>query len=183
VSPAGKWLEFRGHLTNISRNLFLGAVNAFTDEPGLGVDARDGSLMPLPDLAASYKHAGIDWIVIADENYGEGSSRELAAMEPRFMGGRAVLARSFARIAESNLKKQGVLTLVFADPSDYDRVEAADVVDLVDLASLAPGSTVKVALHHADGPTDIVAATHSLSAEHVEWFRAGSALNRLAARH
>ena len=183
VSPAGKWLEFRGHLTNISRNLFLGAVNAFTDEPGLGVDARDGSLMPLPDLAASYKHAGIDWIVIADENYGEGSSRELAAMEPRFMGGRAVLARSFARIAESNLKKQGVLTLVFADPSDYDRVEAADVVDILDLAGLAPGSTVKVALHHADGPTDIVAATHSLSAEHVEWFRAGSALNRLAARH
>ena len=124
VSPAGKWLQYRGHLTNISRNLFLGAVNAFTDEPGFGVDARDGSVVALPDLAASYKRAGIDWIAVADENYGEGSSRELAAMEPRFMGGRAVLARSFARIAESNLKKQGVLTLVFADPSDYDRVQA-----------------------------------------------------------
>jgi aconitate hydratase len=183
VSPAGKWLDFRGHLGNISRNLVLGAVNAFTDEPGFGVDARDGSVVPLPDLAASYKRAGIDWIVIADDNYGEGSSRELAAMEPRFMGGRVVLARSFARIAESNLKKQGVLTLVFADPADYERVEAADVVDVLDLSALAPGSTVKVALHHADGTTSVIAATHSLSAEHVEWFRAGSALNRLAARH
>lgn len=183
VSPAGKWLEFRGHLSNISRNLFLGAVNAFTEEPGFGVDARDGAVVPLPDLAASYKRAGIDWIVVADDNYGEGSSRELAAMEPRFMGGRVVLARSFARIAESNLKKQGVLTLVFADASDYERVEAADVVDILDLSALAPGSTVKIALHHADGTTGIIAATHSLSAEHIEWFRAGSALNRLAARH
>jgi aconitate hydratase len=182
VSPAGKWLQYRGHLSNISKNLFLGAVNAFTDEPGFGIDARDGSVVALPDLAASYKEAGIDWIVVADENYGEGSSRELAAMEPRFMGGRAVLARSFARIAESNLKKQGVLTLGFADPSDYDRVQAGDVVDLLDLATLAPGSTVKVALHHADGSTELIAANHSLSAEHVEWFRAGSALNRLATR-
>jgi aconitate hydratase len=182
VSPAGKWLQYRGHLSNISRNLFLGAVNAFTDEAGFGVDARDGSIVSLPDLAASYKRAGIDWIAVADENYGEGSSRELAAMEPRFMGGRAVLARSFARIAESNLKKQGVLTLVFADASDYDRVQATDLVDILDLPTLAPGSSVKVALHHADGSSDLIAATHSLSAEHVEWFRAGSALNRLAAR-
>ncbi|MDQ1509267.1 MAG: aconitate hydratase [Actinomycetota bacterium] len=183
VSPAGKWLEYRGHLTNISQNLFLGAVNAFTDAPGLGVDARDGSVVPLPDLARSYKEAGIDWIAVADENYGEGSSRELAAMEPRFMGARAVLARSFARIAESNLKKQGVLTLVFADPSDYDRVEPADLVDVLDLHALGPGSTVKVVLHHADATTDIVAASHTLSEEHIEWFRSGSALNRLAARH
>jgi aconitate hydratase len=183
VSPAGKWLQYRGHLTNISRNLFLGVVNAFTDEVGFGVDARDGSIVSLPDLAASYKRAGIDWIAVADENYGEGSSRELAAMEPRFMGGRAVLARSFARIAESNLKKQGVLTLVFADASDYDRVQATDLVDILELPTLAPGSSVKVALHHADGSSDLITATHSLSAEHVEWFRAGSALNRLAARH
>jgi aconitate hydratase len=183
VSPAGPWLKYRGHLSNISRNLFSGAVNAFTEDPGFGVDARDGAIVPLPDLAGSYKRAGIDWIAVADENYGEGSSRELAAMEPRFMGGRAVLARSFARIAESNLKKQGVLTLVFADPSDYDRVEATDLVDLVDLETLAAGSTVKIALHHADASTDLIAATHSLSEEHVEWFRAGSALNRLAARN
>jgi aconitate hydratase len=183
VSPAGKWLRYRGHLTNISRNLFLGAVNAFADEPGFGVDARDGSIVPLPDLAASYKRAGIEWIAVADENYGEGSSRELAAMEPRFMGGRVVLARSFARIAESNLKKQGVLALVFAEAADYDRVQATDVVDILDLPTLAPGSSVTVALHHADGSTDRIAATHSLSAEHVAWFRAGSALNRLAASH
>jgi aconitate hydratase len=182
VSPAGTWLQYRGHLSNISRNLFLGAVNSFTAEPGTGVDARDGSIVALPDLAAGYKRAGIEWIVVADENYGEGSSRELAAMEPRFMGGRVVLARSFARIAESNLKKQGVLTLVFADPADYDRVQAADTVDILDLETLAPDSTVKVALHHDDGSTDLIAATHSLSAEHIEWFRAGSALNRLAGR-
>ncbi|MDQ1534405.1 MAG: aconitate hydratase, partial [Actinomycetota bacterium] len=183
VSPAGKWLQYRGHLTNISRNLFLGAVNAFADEPGFGVDARDGSIVSLPDLAASYKRAGIEWIAVADENYGEGSSRELAAMEPRFMGGRVVLARSFARIAESNLKKQGVLALVFAEAADYDRVQATDVVDILDLETLAPGSSVTVALHHADGSTDRIAATHSLSAEHVAWFCAGSALNRLAASH
>src|SRR4029079_12287079 len=120
------------------RNLFLGAENAFTDAPGLGVDARDGAVVPLPDLARAYKQPGIDWIAVADENYGEGSSRELAAMETRFMGGRVVLARSFARIAESNLKKQGVLTLVFAEASDYDRVRATDLVDILDLATLAP---------------------------------------------
>src|SRR4029079_8192974 len=165
------------------RNLFLGAENAFTDAPGLGVDARDGSIVPLPDLARSYQQAGIDWIAVADENYGEGSSRELAAMETRFMGGRVVLARSFARIAESNLKKQGVLPLVFADPTDYDHVESADAVDVLDLHTLAPRSTVKVALHHADGTMHVIAASHTLSAEHIEWFRAGSALTGLAARH
>ena len=145
VSPAGKWLTYRGHLTNISQNLFLGAVNAFADgEPGMGVDARDGSVKPLPDLAREYKAAGIEWLAVGDENYGEGSSREHAAMEPRFMGGRAVLARSFARIAEANLKKQGVLPLTFADPADYDKIRADDVVDLDGLAALAPGSTVQV---------------------------------------
>ena len=184
VSPAGRWLRYRGHLTNISRNLYSGAINAFApSEPGLGVDARDGAVVPLPDLARAYKGEGIDWIAVGDENYGEGSSRELAAMEPRFMGGRAVLARSFARIAESNLKKQGVLTLVFADPADYELVEAADLVDLVGLEVLAPGSVVTVELHHADGSSDAVPATHSLSAEHIEWYKAGSALNLLAARH
>src|SRR5262249_13917944 len=129
VSPAGKWLKYRGHLTNISQNLFLGAVNAFApDQPGMGVDARDGSPKSLPDLARDYKHAGIEWIAIGDENYGEGSSREHAAMEPRYMGGRAVLARSFARIAEANLKKQGVLPLTFASPADYDKIRADDVI-------------------------------------------------------
>ena len=184
VSPAGKWLTYRGHLTNISQNLFLGAINAFADaEPGMGVDARDGSVVPLPDLARAYKGAGIEWLAIGDENYGEGSSREHAAMEPRYMGGRAVLARSFARIAEANLKKQGVLPLTFADPADYDKVRADDTVDLEGLTGLAPGSTVRVVLHHADGSTDQVEANHTLSPEHIDWFKAGSALNLLASRH
>jgi aconitate hydratase len=183
VSPAGKWLTYRGHLTNISRNLFLGAVNAFTDgEPGMGVDGRDGSVKPLPELARAYKRAGIEWLVIGDANYGEGSSREHAAMEPRYMGGRAVLARSFARIAEANLKKQGVLTLTFAAAADYDKVRADDVVDLDALAGLAPGSSVRVVARHADGSTDAFAANHTLSDEQIDWFRAGSALNLLATR-
>jgi aconitate hydratase len=182
VSPAGKWLTYRGHLTNISQNLFLGARNAFADEEtGLGVDARDGSVRPLPELARAYKEAGIAWMVIGDDNYGEGSSREHAAMEPRYMGGRAVLARSFARIAEANLKKQGVLPLTFADPSDYDKIRVDDVIDLDALSALAPGSVVQVVAHHADGSADAFAANHTLSEEHVQWFEAGSALNTLAA--
>ncbi len=183
VSPAGKWLTYRGHLTNISQNLFLGAVNAFADEqPGTGVDARDGSVKPLPELAREYKAAGIEWLAVGDENYGEGSSREHAAMEPRYMGGRAVLARSFARIAEANLKKQGVLPLTFADPTDYDKIRADDLVDLTGLAALAPGSTVEVVVEHADGSTDAFPAKHTLSDEHIAWFKAGSALNLLATR-
>jgi aconitate hydratase len=183
VSPAGKWLKYRGHLTNISQNMFLGAVNAYTDgETGMGVDARDRSVKPLPDLAREYKRAGIEWLVVGDDNYGEGSSREHAAMEPRYMGGRAVVARSFARIAEANLKKQGVLTLTFADPADYEKVRADDVVDLDGLTALAPGSTVQVVVRHADGTTDSFAAGHTLSTEHIEWFRAGSALNLLASK-
>jgi aconitate hydratase len=137
--------------------------------------------VPLPDLARRYKDRGVRWVAIGDENYGEGSSREHAAMEPRFMGGRAVLARSFARIAEANLKKQGVLPLTFADPSDYDKIRAADVIDLDGLDALAPGSTVQVVVHHADGSADAFPARHTLSEEHIGWFRAGSALNMLAA--
>ena len=136
----------------------------------------------MPELAREYKAAGIEWIAVGDENYGEGSSREHAAMEPRYMGGRAVLARSFARIAEANLKKQGVLPLTFADPADYDKIRADDVVDLIGLTDLAPGSTVEVVLEHADGSTDAFPANHTLSEEHIDWFKAGSALNLLAAK-
>ena len=181
ISPAGQWLRFRGHLTNISGNLFIGAHNAFAlDEPGLGVDVRDGSRLPLPDLAKRYKEAGIQWVAIGDENYGEGSSREHAAMEPRYMGGRAVIARSFARIHEANLKKQGVLALTFKNPDDYERVLVDDTVDIVGLPDLAPGRPVKVVLHHADGRTDQIDTTHTMSEEHIAWFKAGSALNLLA---
>ena len=180
ISPAGPWLKYRGHLTNISGNLFSGANNAFAlDKPGMGVDVRDGSVVPLPDLARAYKESGISWVAIGDENYGEGSSREHAAMEPRFMNGRAVIVRSFARIAEANLKKQGVLALTFANPDDYERVRVDDTVDIVGLAELAPGRPVTVLLHHADGSTDEISTTHTMSDEHVAWFRAGSALNVL----
>ena len=183
VSPAGKWLRYRGHLENISGNLFSGVVNAFTPgQTGMGVDARDGSVVPLPDLAKRYKNAGIQWIAVGDDNYGEGSSREHAAMEPRFMGGRAILARSFARIAEANLKKQGVLPLTFASSADYDKVRADDTVDIIGLTRLAPGSQLQIVLHHADGSTDEFAANHTLSEEHIDWFKAGSALNLLASR-
>jgi aconitate hydratase len=181
ISPAGTWLRFRGHLTNISQNLFLGANNAFAPgAPGHGIDARTGESVPLPALAASYKDAGVGWVAVGDENYGEGSSREHAAMEPRHMGGRVVLVRSFARIHEANLKKQGVLPLTFADPADYDTIRADDTVDVVGLARLAPGSTVTVVLRHADGTVDEIPARHTLSDEHIAWFRAGSALNLLA---
>ncbi|HZJ26753.1 MAG TPA: aconitate hydratase [Acidimicrobiia bacterium] len=181
ISPAGQWLRYRGHLTNISANLFIGANNAFAlSESGQGVDVRDGSVVSLPDLAQAYKMAGIDWVAVGDENYGEGSSREHAAMEPRFMGGRAVIVRSFARIHEANLKKQGVLALTFADPNDYERVLVDDTIDIVGLSELAPGNPVKVVIRHADGSTDEVGTTHTMSEEHIAWFKAGSALNLLA---
>ena len=183
ISPAGQWLKFRGHLTNICGNLFIGANNAFTPgQSGVGIDARDGSQVALPDLAKQYKDAGISWVAVGDENYGEGSSREHAAMEPRYMGGKAVIVRSFARIHEANLKKQGVLALTFADPADYDLVRADDTVDIVGLSELAPGQAVKVVLHHADGSSNAVTTTHTMSEEHISWFNAGSALNLLAAQ-
>jgi aconitate hydratase len=182
ISPAGPWLRYRGHLTNISGNLFVGANNAFTGETGTGIDSRDGSTRPLPELAKAYHDARIDWIAVGDENYGEGSSREHAAMEPRARGARAVVARSFARIAEANLKKQGVLPLTFANPGDYDKVRVEDLVDIVGLPQLAPDTPVRVLLHHGDGTTDEIETHHTLSDEHIGWFRAGSALNLLAAR-
>jgi aconitate hydratase len=183
ISPAGKWLRFRGHLTNICGNLFIGANNAFTPgESGVGVDVRDATRVPLPDLAKRYKESGISWVAVGDENYGEGSSREHAAMEPRYMGCKAVIVRSFARIHEANLKKQGVLALTFADPADYELVRVDDAVDIVGLADLAPGRAVKVVLHHADGSTDEIETRHTMSEEHISWFTAGSALNLLAAQ-
>jgi aconitate hydratase len=181
ISPAGPWLRYRGHLNNISGNLFTGVNNAFTPgETGKGIDARDGSVVALPDLAKSYREAGIEWIAVGDENYGEGSSREHAAMEPRLQGCRAVVARSFARIAEANLKKQGILPLTFTDLSDYDKVRADDVVNIEGLSELAPGRPVTVSLRHSDGTTDELETSHTMSEEHIDWFRAGSALNLLA---
>ncbi len=177
ISPAGPWLRFRGHLDNISNNLFSGAVSAFGHEPGKGKNQLDGSIAEYSEIARAYKEKGLGWIVVGDENYGEGSSREHAAMEPRHLGAKAVLVRSFARIHETNLKKQGVLPLTFVDPADYDKVREDDRIDVLGLQTLAPGSRVTVVLHHADGGEDRFEAQHSLTEEQVEWFRAGGALN------
>ncbi len=180
ISPAGPWLRFRGHLTKISDNMFLGAVNAFTDETGSGLDQLSGERgVGFSELAKRYKAAGKRWVVVGDENYGEGSSREHAAMSPRLLGAAAVLVRSFARIAESNLKKQGVLPLSFADAADYEKVQERDTVSVLGLSSLAAGQSLQVVFHHADGSSDEVSVSHTLSDEQIEWFRAGSALNLL----
>jgi aconitate hydratase len=183
ISPAGKWLRFRGHLTNISDNMFSGAVNAFTDESGLGLDPLSGERgVELSEVAKRLKAAGRRWVVVGDVNYGEGSSREHAAMSPRLLGAAAVLVRSFPRLHEANLKKQGVLPLTFANPADYEKVRETDSVSVTGLADLAPGRPVRVVLHHEDGGEDEVEASHSMSEEQIEWFRAGSALNLLRGR-
>jgi aconitate hydratase len=182
ISAAGKWLRFRGHLENISGNLFMSATNAFTGESGVGWCEVHEAREPFPDVARHYKEAGLRWVAVGDENYGEGSSREHAAMEPRFMGGQAVIVRSFARIAETNLKKQGVLPLVFSDPSTYDEVGELDRVSILGLDGLAPDQPVTCRLHRPDGSTLDFTCTHTLSDEHIRWFRAGSALNLIRAR-
>ncbi len=184
ISPAGPWLRFRGHLDNISDNMFTGAVNAFTGETGTTRDLLEGAAdaRPVPEVARGYKAAGTKWVVVGDENYGEGSSREHAAMSPRLLGAAAVIVRSFARIHESNLKKQGVLPLTFCDPADYDKVQERDRISITGLAGLTPGGEVTVVLHHGDGSRDTVRSRHSLNAEQIDWFKAGSALNVLKAK-
>ena len=181
ISAAGKWLTFRGHLDNISNNLYIGATNAFDDAIGEGRDFEDGGKKkPFPDVARHYKAKGVPWIVVGDENFGEGSSREHAAMEPRHLGGRAILVRSFARIHESNLKKQGMLPLTFATAADYDKVREDDVVDILGLTTIAPGQQLTIKLTHGDGTSESFPVNHTMSAEQLEWFKAGSALNLVA---
>jgi aconitate hydratase len=173
ISPAGKWLAFRGHLDKISDNMLTAAIDAFT-----GQAAGDAA----PRRARELKAQGRKWIVVGDSNYGEGSSREHAAMSPRFLGAAAILVRSFARIHETNLKKQGVLPLTFAQAEDYERIRAGDRVSILGLKELAPGKEVDLVLHHADGSTEPLKAKHSMTAEQIEWFKAGSALNLLKNR-
>jgi aconitate hydratase len=183
ISPAGPWLRYRGHLDNISNNLLVGAVNADSGETGLGRNQlTDEDNAKLSDIARDYKSQGIGWIVVGEENYGEGSSREHAAMEPRHLGARAIVTKSFARIHETNLKKQGVLPLTFIDPADYDRVRSDDLVTLRGLEDLAPGSTVTMILQHSDGSHESLLLKHTLSEIQVDWFKAGSALNVIADR-
>jgi aconitate hydratase len=177
ISAAGPWLRYRGHLENISGNLFLGVVNAFTGDAGTGRCLVHGEKEPYPEIARHARDAAVQWVAVGDENYGEGSSREHAAMEPRFMNGRAIFARSFARIHETNLKKQGMLALTFADPATYDEIREDDRISVLGLAGLAPDVPVQCRLHHADGTTLDFTCTHTMSEEHISWFRAGSALN------
>ncbi len=179
ISMAGPWLKYRGHLDNISENMLIGAVNAFTERTNSVKNQLDGDYDEVPRVARAYKAAGVRWVVVGDENYGEGSSREHAAMEPRHLGAAAVIVRSFARIHETNLKKQGLLPLTFADPADYDKVREDDRVGIAGLAGLAPGSQLTVTLKHVDGTADSFAVNHTFTAEQVEWFKAGSALNRI----
>jgi len=179
ISPAGPWLKFRGHLDKISDNMFLGANSAFASEPGKGTNVLTGeSNQTIAQIARAYKSKGIGSIVVGDENYGEGSSREHAAMSPRFLNVRAVITKSFARIHETNLKKQGILPLTFADAKDYDKIEMNDRLSVVDLANLAPGKPVTVIVHKASGDVKIQ-ANHSMTAQQITWFKAGSALNAL----
>ncbi len=180
ISPAGPWLRFRGHLDKISDNTFIGVVNSFSEQAGMGLNQRTGERdQPLPQIARDYAQNGLRWVMIGDGNYGEGSSREHAAMSPRFLGATAIIVRSFARIHESNLKKQGVLALTFADPTAYDRIGEDDRMSITGLAALAPGKPVKAILHHTGGSDEEIELRQTLNQEQIEWFKAGSALNTL----
>src|SRR2546426_1005233 len=177
ISPAGPWLMYRGHLDKISDNIFLGAVNAFTNEVGKGKNQLTEKTESFPVIARQYKENGLHWIVIGDNNYGEGSSREHAAMSPRYLGCVAVIARGFARIHETNLKKQGVLALTFANSSDYDKIMETDRISLVGLKDLKPGKPVNCIIRHKDGSKEEISLRHSYNDFQIQWFQAGSALN------
>ena len=177
ISPAGFWLRYRGHLDKISDNLLSGAVNAFTEERGRGQNLLTGKLQTFAEIARHYKSSAVGWVIVGEENYGEGSSREHAAMTPRFLGARAVLAKSFARIHETNLKKQGVLPLVFEDPSSWNLIQQKDRLHILGLKDLKPGSRHLVRASHEDGTKDEFFVTHSLHRVQIKWFKAGSAVN------
>ncbi|SET57421.1 aconitate hydratase [Hymenobacter actinosclerus] len=179
ISMAGPWLKYRGHLDNISNNMLIGAINAFNEQPNAVKDAltQGNPYSAVPTVARNYKAQGIGSVVVGDENYGEGSSREHAAMEPRHLGVRAVLVKSFARIHETNLKKQGMLGLTFDNKADYDLVEEDDTIDILGLTDFQPGKPLQVRLHHADGDTDLITVNHTYNEGQIAWFKAGSALN------
>jgi aconitate hydratase len=177
ISMAGPWLKFRGHLDNISNNMLIGAINYFNEKTDTVKNALTGEYGAVPATQRAYKAAGIGSIVIGDENYGEGSSREHAAMEPRHLGVRAILVKSFARIHETNLKKQGMLAITFDNKEDYDKVQEDDNIDILGLTSFEPGKSLSVVLHHADGSSDTITVNHTYNEQQIEWFKAGGALN------
>merc|ERR1711962_80151 len=181
ISAAGPWLKYRGHLENISNNLLITAINAENEEMNTVKNQDTGVYGGVPEVARQYKEAGVNWVVFGDENYGEGSSREHAALEPRFLGGRAIIVKSFARIHETNLKKQGMLPLTFNNKADYELIQPDDRVAIVGLETFAPGVPLNCVLTHADGSTDTIVLDHPFNAQQIEWFKHGSALNRMKA--
>lgn len=183
ISMAGPWLRFRGHLDNISNNTLTGAINYFNEEAGLVKNQLTGEYGSVPDVQRAYKAEGIPSIVVGDHNYGEGSSREHAAMQPRFLGMRVVLVKSFARIHETNLKKQGMLGLTFKNESDYDKFQEDDIIDTIDLNDFQEGKSISLRLKHADGSEDVIECDHTYNASQIAWFRAGSALNKIKAEN
>jgi aconitate hydratase len=174
---AGPWLRFRGHLDNISDNLLIGAVNAFNDETNKVKNQLTGDYGEVPKVQRHYKKMGIPAVIVGDHNYGEGSSREHAAMEPRYLGVIAVIVKSFARIHETNLKKQGMLALTFNDENDYDLIREDDIFNFTDLDSFAPDKQITLNVIHSDGAEDMIKLNHTYNKQQIEWFRAGSALN------
>lgn len=181
ISMAGPWLKYRGHLDNISNNMFIGAINYFNEKMNSVKNHLNGKYEEVPRVARQYKDKNIGWIVLGEENYGEGSSREHAAMEPRYLGGKAIIVKSFARIHETNLKKQGMLPLTFTDPSDYDKIKEDDLID-IDVESLAPGKQIVMKIKHSDGNTEDILLNHTFNEQQIEWFNHGSALNAMAAK-
>jgi len=183
ISMAGPWLKYRGHLDNISNNMFLGAINAYTDKPGEVKNIFTSEYKSVQEVARDYKSKRIGWVVVGDENYGEGSSREHAAMEPRHLGGKVIIVKSFARIHETNLKKQGMLPLTFADPADYEKIREGDKLSILGLTEFAPGKQLKLIIKHIDGTKEQALLNHSFNKAQIEWFKAGSALNLIAAQN
>ena len=179
ISMAGPWLKYRGHIDNISDNMLIGAVNSFIDKTNAVLDAETGEYIPVPALARKYKAQGIGTVVVAEENYGEGSSREHAAMEPRFLNVKVILVKSFARIHETNLKKQGMLALTFVEKEDFDKIREDDQISVLGLDTFTPGKNLQVVLKHADGSTETFEARHTYNQQQIEWFKAGSALNAM----
>ena len=177
ISAGGPWLKYRGHLENISQNCLIGAINIENGEANKVKNQLTGEWGGVPQTAASYREKGIKWVVIGDHNYGEGSSREHAALEPRFLGGLAIIVRSFARIHETNLKKQGMLALTFVDPADYDKIRPDDKVDILGLEDFKPGQNLTLNVKHSDGASEQIPLAHSFNEGQIEWFKAGSALN------
>ncbi len=181
ISAAGPWLRYRGHLTNISNNLLIGATNDANGKINSVQNILTGEYGEVPAVAREYKAAGMGWVVVGDENYGEGSSREHAAMEPRHLGGKAVIVRSFARIHETNLKKQGMLPLTFDNPADYDKIREGDKITL-NMQDFAPGVQLTATIWHNDGFMENITLNHTFNAQQIGWWKAGSALNLIAAR-